>query len=270
MLCFNMDTDNGKFLKFALKVAKKASKFLIKNFKKDELLTKERGIAKEIATRYDKESDQLIIKMISKRFPKHNILTEESGMFDRKSEYTWIVDPLDGSSNFALGNPFFCVSIALMKNNELLLGVLDAPALKEVYCASVGKGAFLNGKRIKVSDVSELGKSYLLSCEGGEKTPERISKINFLLHSKAKDLRKLGSGALEAASVACGRAEAYITTNINEWDVSSAVLIVKEAGGRVSDFDGNEWQARKSDIVFSNGRFHQEILRIINGYDENH
>lgn len=248
---------------FAVELTGKASCYLLKNFGKDPDLISKRGIAKEITTKYDKEMDKLLIKGISEKYPDHNILTEESGFINKRSEYTWIVDSLDGSSNFAIGNPFFSVSVAFMRNKELLFGVINAPFLKELFVAEKGKGAFLNGKRIRVSDVAEFGKSYFLSCEGGEKTNRRIAEINSVFHPKVKDLRKLGSGALEGAWVACGKAEAYITTNIFHWDVASSVLLVREAGGKVTDFRGKAWEAKQSDIVFSNGKIHERVLGLI-------
>jgi myo-inositol-1(or 4)-monophosphatase len=255
------ETDGMK--DFAVRLTEKAGEHLLENFGKDPGLISRRGIAKEITTRYDKEVDKLLIKEISGEYPDHNILTEESGFIGKGSEYTWIVDSLDGSSNFAVGNPFFSVSVALMKNKELVFGVINAPFLKELFVAEKGRGAFLNGKRIHVSDTTEFGKSYFLSCEGGEKTNRRIAEINSMLHSRLKDLRKLGSGALEGAWVACGRAEAYVTTNIFHWDVASAVLLVKEAGGKVTDLEGRDWEARQSDVIFSNGKIHDRIVELI-------
>lgn len=249
-------------LGFAVKVAKKAGKYLLDNFEKHPKLIKERGMAKEIVTKYDKVSDKIIKEELIKKY-SYNLLTEESGFIavgPDESKRTWIVDSLDGSSNFALGNPFFSVSIALMKRSEIVLGVVYAPFLKELYTVEKNKGAFLNGKRVHVSKIKELKKAYLLSCEGGEKTNKRVAKINSVLHPKVKDMRKLGSGALEGAWVACGRADAYITTKIYPWDVASAVLLVKESGGEVTDFKGNPWKPKQTDLIFSNEKIHDKIL----------
>lgn len=252
---------------FAVRTALKAGRFLLRNFKKDASLLRERGVAKEITTRFDEESDALIRREIERVFPHHNLLTEENGFTDKRSEWTWIIDSLDGTGNYAVGNPFFAVSIALAKNNELVLGVVNAPFLKELFVAEKGKGAFLNGKRIHVSKTSELEKSYVVACEGGEKTNARIARINAALHPRVKDLRKLGSAALEGAWVACGRADAYVTTQICVWDVAAAVLLVKEAGGKVTDFNGAPWSAaaRQSDALFSNAALHDEFLKFVAG-----
>ena len=248
-----------KELNFAVKIARKAGKYLLENFEKHPKLVKERGLAKEIVTKYDKVSDRIIREELIKKYP-YNLLTEESGFTNFNSERTWVVDSLDGSSNFAVGNPFFSVSIALTEKDKIVLGVIYAPFLKELYTVVRGKGAFLNGKRIHVSEVKELRRAYLLSCEGGEKTNKRIAKINSLLHPKVKDMRKLGSGAIEGGFVASGRADAYITTKIYPWDIASAVLLVEEAGGKVTNFQGEEWNLKQSDLILSNGKIHNKIL----------
>lgn len=261
--------------KIAVSIAQQAGGFLLRHFQRDSSLLLKRATAKELTTKYDKQSDSFIVKELTKHFPKHSIIAEESGFHKRKNDfksdqrkdkksqehYLWIVDPLDGSTNFARGFPFFAVSIALQKDDELVLGIIYAPALDELYVAEKGKGAFLNGKRIHVSAISRLSQSYLVSCEGGEKTNKRISKINARLHPLVKDLRKLGSAALEGASVACSRTEAYFATKMNAWDVAGAVVLVREAGGKVTDFRGNHWIPRKGDIIFSNRKIHDKILK---------
>lgn len=246
---------------FAISLSKKAGNFLLQNFRKDRSLTKKRGMAKEVHLPQDIKSDKLIISEIKRRFSKHNILTEESGFIDKKSDYTWVIGPLDGSTNFARGNPFFAVSIALMKDNDIILGVINAPFLKELYVAERGKGAYLNGKKIQVSNKSKLGECYFVSCEGGDAANVKIAKINAKFHPLVKDLRKLGSAALESASVATGGAEAYIVRQISTWDVAAGVLLVEEAGGKVTDFAGKLWKPVKSNLVFSNGKVHEKIVR---------
>lgn len=245
-----------------VQIAKLAGKYLHKNFKKDSSLLNMRGLSKEITTKYDKESDRIIIAEIEKKFPKHSILTEESGKIDKKSEFLWIVDSLDGSGNYAMSNPFFSVSIALMKNNKVILGVIYAPALNELYTTEVGCGAYLNNKKIKVSEISSIDKSYFVMCEGGLKTNRQISEYVSRIYPKVKDLRKIGSAAIESGFVASGRADAYFTFEISPWDVAAGVLLVKEAGGKVTDFNGDEWQAKKTNLIMSNTRLHKPILEV--------
>ncbi|MBU1632398.1 MAG: inositol monophosphatase [Nanoarchaeota archaeon] len=255
--------------KFAISIIKRSGRYLLDNFRYDSNLLTKRSLAKEITTKYDKRSNKIIIYAISRNFPTHNVVSEESNFIDNKSEFTWIIDPLDGSSNFANGNPFFSISIALMKKNELLLGVIFAPFLDELYVAEKNKGAYLNGKKIHVSKIDNLKNSYFLSCEGGDKSNKRIAEINHMFHGSLRDLRKLGSAALESAHVASGKAESYIVTKINSWDIAAGVLLVKEAGGNVSDFKGEEWTPNKYDLVFSNGKLHQKILSILKKHMKN-
>lgn len=246
----------------AINAAKLAGSYLKKHFKTDTSLSGKRGLAKEITTKYDKGADQIIIRELQKKFPKYGFLTEESGEIPG-NEYKWIVDSLDGSSNFANSNPFFSVSIALVKNNEIILGVIYAPIIDELVVAEKGKGVKLNNKKISVSHNKQLSNSYIIVCEGGERNTKRISKIASRLYPKVKDLRKLGSAAIEGYFVACGRGEAYVSLSISPWDIAAAVLAVEEAGGKVSDFHGKPWKIKKEDIIMSNKKVHNQVLKSI-------
>lgn len=246
----------------AIAVAKKAGDFLLQNFKKDETLFNERVMSKEIVTKYDKESDRIIISELQKFFPEHNLLTEESGRIDNGSEYTWIIDSLDGTGNFASGNPFFSVSIALKHGEQLEMGVIYAPFLKEMYWAEKGQGAYLNDRKISVSDV-EFEKAYVVTCEGGSKTNERLAGIYSKVYPNVKDMRKLGSAAIEGGFVASGRADGYITLNIDPWDVAATILITKEAGGKATDFEGNDWKPQRSDLLLTNNKVHGDLLNFL-------
>lgn len=247
----------------AIMIAKKAGDYLLNNFRKDESLLKKRGMSKEIITEYDKESDRIIIEELRKNFPEHNYLTEESGEFDNGSDKTWIIDSMDGSGNFASGNPFFSVSIALVKNDEPIIGVIYAPFLGELYVAEKGQGATLNGESIGVSDVSELSQIYTVTCEGGSKSNARLANIYAQIYPKMKDMRKIGSAAIEGGYVASGRADAYLTLNISPWDVAATVLIAKEAGGKATDFSGNKWTPDNCDLLITNGVMHDEMLALL-------
>lgn len=249
--------------KFAVELATRAGKALAAHFRKDRELLDLRKTVKEITTKYDKESDKMIAKALSEKYPAYNVWTEESGVINRGSEYTWIADPLDGTVNFASDNPLYCVTIALLRKNEPILGVTYAPIIDELYVAESGKGAFLNRERISVSTTEKLEECYAYFCEGGDKNRLRTGKINGAIYPKVRDLRKLGSAGLEAAWVACGRGDAYVTTKIEPWDVAAGVLLVREAGGKVTDFRGGAWKTERSDLVFSNGRVHESILELV-------
>ncbi len=246
-------------------LAREAGGFLLGHFREDMGLLALRTSAKDAATEYDKIADELIIRQIRRAFPEHGILTEESGHLAGDPEWLWIVDSLDGTGNFADWNPLFSVCIALMHKGELVLGVVYAPAIDEFYVAEKGSGAYLNGKKIVVSDIADLGKSYLLYCEGGEKDRGKTGAPLAAVYPHVVDIRKLGSAGLETAWVAAGKAEAYFTTKIEPWDVAAGVLLVKEAGGMVTDFSGQGWRPERASLLFSNGRVHGATLELIAG-----
>jgi len=245
---------------FIKKLTIEAGKKSLNFFKKDKSLISLRGQSKEVVTKYDKILDQFIIKEIEKFFPNDSILTEESGFLSKSKENLWIVDSLDGSSNFANQNPLFSISIAYFKNKIPILAAVFAPALNEFYFAKKGKGAFLNGKRISVSKIKNLNEAYVVYCEGGEKNRERVAKILSKIFPKVKDIRKIGSAGIESCWVAAGRVDAFFTTQIEIWDVAAGILIVKEAGGKVTDFFGKKWKLKMQDLLFTNKFLHQKIL----------
>ena len=244
-------------------LARKAGDVLIKHFRQDYSLFSLRSTAKEASVRYDKDVDRLIIAEIKRHYPHHSLLTEESSFLQGDPDWLWIVDSLDGTGNFANFNPFFSVCIALMHKSELLLGTMYAPAINEFYFAEKGKGAYLNGGRIRVSDITDLSQSYIFYCEGGEKDRSKTGKIISRVYPHVMDMRKLGSAGLEIAWVATGRGEAYFTTKIEPWDVAPGVLLIQEAGGEVSGFHGDSWKLQTSDLLFSNGKVHQELLDLV-------
>jgi myo-inositol-1(or 4)-monophosphatase len=240
---------------------RKAGMLLLKEFRKKQ--NTGRFYVKEAKSIYDKSSELLIKKLIWQRYPEHSILAEETGYVERGPEYLWIVDPLDGTSNFINGNPFFAVSIALQIKGKLEYSAIYAPFLKEFFFAARNKGAFLNGRRITVSNVSDLKRSYIVCCEGSIKNRYKIAKIWHTLILNSIDLRKLGSAALECAFVASSRADAFITTGIPAYDVAAGVLLVEEAKGKVSDFRGNPWKPKKTNFIASNGKIHEKLVRIL-------
>lgn len=252
-----------KRLNIAIKIAKKAGDFLIKNFTFQKFV-KSHLHEKDLKTEWDKLSDKIIIKELKKYFKNDSILTEESGYIKGKNKNSlWIIDPLDGTGNYTRGNPFFAVSIAYKKNNDLLLGVILAPFLKELYICKKGKGSYLNDKKIKVSGESHLDYSYILFCEGKEKSRKRTALIYKTLREKILDIRKLGAASLESAYVARGSADAYLTTKIEPWDISAGILLVEEAGGKVSNFKGKKYSLKTEDLILSNKKIHKNILDLV-------
>jgi len=248
---------------FIENLAKRAGDILLSHFGEDEQLLKLRYSVKAAVTKYDKMVDELIIREIRQKYPDHSLLTEESGWLKGDPDWLWIVDSLDGTSDFASSNPLFSVCIAVVHKGELVLGAIYAPAISEFYLVEKGNGAYLNQRRIHVSEISELGGSYLFYCEGGEKDRLRTGRLLSNVYLEVTDVRKLGSAGLETAWVAAGRGEAYFTTKIEPWDVAPGVLLVQEAGGEVTDFKGNPWKLETSDLLFSNGRVHTTLLNLL-------
>ncbi len=248
---------------FIENLARRAGDILLAHFGEDEQLLKMRCSVKEAVTKYDKMVDELIVREIRKRYPQHSLLTEESGLLKGDPDWLWIVDSLDGTSGFAGSNPLFSVCLAVMHRGELLLGTVYAPAIREFYLAEKGNGAYLNQRRIHVSEISNLGQSYLFYCEGGERDRLRTGRLLTKVYPEVTDVRKLGSAGLETAWVAAGKGEAYFSTKIEPWDVAPGVLLVQEAGGEVTDFKGNPWKLETSDLLFSNGRVHTAMLNLL-------
>lgn len=260
------------FADVAIEAATLAGNRLLQNFRRHHATVlgqqvrsvANRTLSKEVTSSNDYEADKIVIDVISERCPDHNLLTEETGLIDRGSPYCWVVDPLDGSSNFLNHNPFFAVSVCLTYEKRPITGVIFAPFLEEVAVARRGHGCTVNGRRVTVSSTTELNRAYIVGCPGGEKSNERFAKMEYALHRNIKDFRKIGSAAIEAYMVAAGRVDAFTTLKISPWDVAAGCLCVEEAGGRVTDFHGNPWNLDKTDMVVTNGLMHDAVLQKIN------
>lgn len=256
------------FTKTAIDAAVSAGAHLLGHYKchhvnmygADTLSVANRGYTKEITSSRDHEADEIIIKMISEQCSTHNILTEETGLIDRGSPYTWIIDPLDGSSNYVNHNPFFAVSISLAYENDLITGVVFSPFLEEMVVARKGYGCTVNGRPASVSQTTDLNKSYIVGCPGGDPDANRFANLSYILDGATKDFRKMGSAAIESYMVATGRVDGFVTLNISPWDIAAGALCVQEAGGVVTDFSGRPWSLEQSDICMSNGILHEAIL----------
>lgn len=217
----------------------------------------------EIVTKYDLLSEKIILAAIHENFPEHAILSEEQGRDKTESEWLWLVDPIDGTTNFSMHNPLWCVIICLLHNDEPMLSVIYAPVLNELFIAKKGQGAFLNNKPIKVSEVRE-GKVINTFCHGsGEAAIKRAVKYYQIQKLNHFDCRQLGSAAIELAYVAAGRIESIMIPDVNIWDVAAGALLVREAGGRVTDLVGQEWNLASKDLIASNGLVHDQILSVV-------
>lgn len=216
----------------------------------------QKSIALDFRTKADLESEKKIIKILTEDFPDVNILSEEKGFLDRKSEYTFIIDPLDGTSNFILGIPNFSVSIALLEEKKIIAGVVNNPILNQIYCARRGKGAYLNNKRIKVNsqkNISNINLAY--DCDYGHYFEKKLRDlIKNLERENVKRFLINMSPALDLCRLAEGKIECFINNGNEIYDYAAGKLIVKEAGGIVTDFFGNkEDDERNRFFLASNG-----------------
>lgn len=249
--------------KTAINIIKQAGALLLKEYGNFDRASIKLKSHHEILTRADLLSEEIIIKSIKSHFPAHAILSEERGRLAGASDYLWIIDPLDGTTNFSMHNPLWSVSIAVAYKQELKLGLVYAPYLAEMYAAADGQGAGLNKKKLQVSSVKD-GKVLNTFCHGSRDKDIRQA-IKYYSRQKRHrlDCRQLGSAALELAYVAAGRIESITIPGANVWDVAAGVLLVREAGGRVTDFAGHDWNLKSQDMVASNGLVHREILQVL-------
>lgn len=218
-------------------------------------------------TEADHAAEKAIITVIKEQFPDHFILSEEAGEIIQDSNYKWIIDPIDGTINFAKGIPLNCVSIGIEHNKEIVMGAVFNPHLNEFFFAEKGKGSTLNEKAILVSDEPTVVKSclvtgfpytYLDSPNGPLAVFDRLIRVGV-------PVRRLGSAAIDLCWVACGRFDGFYEHKLEAWDSSAGYLIVEEAGGRVTDLKGGKFSPYQHGIVATNGKIHDELVKVING-----
>jgi len=224
-----------------------------------------------LVTEADYAAEKAIFAVIKESFPDHFILSEESGEIVMDSEYKWIIDPIDGTVNFANGIPLCCVSIGVEFKGELVLGAVYNPMMNEFFIGEKGKGATLNDQKIKVSNKSEVGKSCLatgfpytyLDHENGP-----LQVFDKLIR-KGIAVRRLGSAAIDLCWVASGRFDAFFEHKLEAWDSAAGSLIVQEAGGKCTDYTGKPFSVYQYQMIASNGIIHDDLLRIIQGGEVN-
>jgi myo-inositol-1(or 4)-monophosphatase len=238
------------------------------------LLRAHRGAARAVSaksspinlvTEIDRQAEALVVETIHARSPEHSVLGEEGGAQARSSTHRWIIDPLDGTTNFVHGLPLFSVSIGLEVEGRMVVGVVYDPSLDECFVAERGAGAFLDGRRLAVSETTSLGASLLAS---GFPYDVRETADNNLAEYAAftrrnRSVRELGSAAITLAAVAAGRLDGYWELVLGPWDVAAGLLLVEEAGGRVTDLRGCPLDLASPAVVASNGLIHEEMLRTL-------
>jgi len=246
-------------LEVATEAAKQAGEILLAHFhRKKEIKEKSKS---NLVTEVDILSERAIAKLLTNEYPGYNVLSEELASSTPLTGYTWIVDPLAGTNNYAFGIPFFCINIALAKDKDVLLGITFDPLRRELFRAEKGKGACLNDSPIHVSERASLETSLLSFDPGyneiqGKKLLGTVTRLWPGVHS----LRSMGSSSVALAYVACGRVDLYVRSDLYPWDIASGILLVKEAGGEVSDWQGKPANLQKREVIAANNKLHQEFL----------
>ncbi|MDB5247671.1 MAG: inositol monophosphatase [Segetibacter sp.] len=221
----------------------------------------------DLVTQADIESEKAIFEVIKSEYPDHFILSEETGELKSSSNIKWIIDPIDGTVNFANGIPICCVSIGIEQDGKMILGAVYNPFINEFFFSERGSGATLNDKKIQVSDKADLTRSclvtgfpysYLDVPNGPLEVFETLIRANI-------PVRRLGSGAIDLCWVAAGRFDGFYEHNLNAWDSAAGFLIVEEAGGKVTDFKGDYYSLYQPNLLATNGKIHEDLLLAING-----
>ena len=239
---------------------------IVRFFNSDFKISNKEGV-NNLVTEADHASEAAILAVIKKHFPDHHILSEETGEIVQDSEFKWIIDPIDGTVNFAHGIPLNCVSIGIEKGGDMVLGAVYNPHINEFYFAEKGKGATLNDKAIRVSEQTQAIKAclvtgfpytYINTTNGPLEIFERFIR-------KGVPVRRLGSAAIDLCWVAAGRFDGFYEHKLEAWDSAAGYLIVEEAGGKVTDHEGNKFSPYQHRLLATNGKIHDEMLAVIKG-----
>jgi myo-inositol-1(or 4)-monophosphatase len=251
-----------KFVSSMEAIAREAGALLLEKFKQRIGFTYKGDV--DLVTEADKAAEKLITDRVRKEFPGHGLFGEEGTRSNMESEYRWYIDPLDGTTNFAHGFPVFCVSLGLEFKGERVAGVLYDPTRDELFAAEKGSGCYLNGERVQVSKVDNLAE-----CLTGTGFPShkrhKNPNINFyhVITLRTHGVRRAGSAALDLANIACGRLDAFWEFNLNPWDTAAGVVLVSEAGGKVTRFDGSTWLLDSKETLATNGIVHQDFIELM-------
>jgi len=254
--------NHPKLKRILLQAFKSAGTLVRQSITRQKTITKKGEI--DLVTEIDCAAEKRIIKIISKAFPDHSFLCEESAATGH-SKHRWIIDPIDGTTNFAHSLPICSVSIAYEENGIVQMGGVYDPVREELFYAEKGRGAFLNGKKIKVSKTKKLNDALLATGfpYDRRKDPDKYLRIFREFLMQAQEIRRLGSAALDLCYVACGRFDGYWEAKLSPWDKAAGMLILKEAGGKLSDYAGKPLTLTEPTIVASNGLLHGSIIAVL-------
>ncbi len=261
-----MSGELDKFLEVAKKAALEAGKIQMDYFDKEKQIST-KSTETDIVTQVDLLSQDIIVKIIKQDFPDHNFLAEEKDLDEKhNSKYTWIIDPIDGTVNYAHSIPMFCVSIGLKKDDKIVVGVVYVPSLDEMFWAVKGQGAFFNNTKINVSNIKKLTQSVVATGFAANKhlQQDNNTKEFCAVTNNVQGVRRLGSAAIDLCYTACGRLEGYWELLIKPWDIAAGVLILEEASGKITTVQGEEIQFQKdTSIIATNNHIHSKLSNLL-------
>ncbi len=255
-------------LNTAVKAARRGASIINRaSFDTERLQITEKG-NRDFATEVDQAAEQAIIEVLLNAYPDHAILAEESGASNNlndESEYVWIIDPIDGTTNFIHGNPYYCVSIALQFRGLITQAVIFDPTRNDLYTATKGAGAFLNDKRLRVTKLDRLSAAMIATgfANRPAQTLDQYMQMERLLYEKAQTVRNLGSAALDLANLAAGRFDGFCLKGLKPWDIAAGSLLVSESGGIVTDFRGESDYLYKGDIIAATPKVFGQLLPLL-------
>ena len=249
-----------------VKACRKASKTLIRDFGEIENLQVSLKGPGDFVTNCDKKVEKILIDELLKARPSYSILSEEIGEINNDDSFKWIIDPIDGTSNFLHGIPHFAISIGLEHNKEIVCGIIYDPIKDEMFTAEKGNGSYLNNQRMRVSSRSKLEDCIVFT--GGPKREAKNRELALKEYYKFSikvltPIRKLGSASLDMAYVAAGRCDGFWQRNLNYWDIAAGIILIKEAGGFVTDFNGNDTYIENKTILATNSRINKEMIEVL-------
>ena len=257
---------NSANINVMIKACRKASKILIRDFGEIENLQVSLKGPGDFVSAADKKVEKILIEELQKARPDYSILSEEIGLIDNDKSFKWIIDPIDGTANFLHGIPHFAISIGLEHDKEIICGIIYDPIKDEMFVAEKGNGSYLNNQRMRVSSRSKLKDCMIFT--GGPKIASEdrqlsLKEYNNFSSTVLVPIRKLGSAALDMAYVAAGRCDGFWQRNLNYWDIAAGIILVKEAGGFVTDFNGENEYIQNKSILVTNSKINKEMIEVL-------
>jgi len=261
---------NSANINVMIKACTKASKVLIRDFGEIEKLQVSLKGPGDFVTASDKRAEKILIEELLKARPNYSILSEEIGKIENDKEFRWIIDPIDGTLNFLHGIPHFAISIALEKQGEIISGLVFDPIKNELFSAEKGNGSYLNNQRMRVSGRTKLKEAIVFT--GGPRFTSKdrnkmFKEYETISNAVMAPVRKLGSAALDMSYVAAGRCDAFWHRNLNYWDFAAGIILINEAGGFVSDYQGSKNYVKNKTLIATNAKINKEMIKILKEFD---